>query len=74
MHVFEAQACGFQKAVGLDASGVTLGSKTRLLRFDARTGRLGLATDRERCLALLAIATRGPIDPKALLHLEAAAA
>ena len=64
----------FEKTVSLASAGLTLGTGTRLLRFDARTGRLALKTDRDRCLTLLAIAARGDrLDSDAITHLEAAA-
>ena len=75
MHASERSPQSFSATVELEAAGVTLGSDTRLVRFDARTGRLALAADRERCLALLAIAAPGArLDTTTIQHLVAAAA
>lgn len=60
-------------AIFLDGSGFTLGAGSRLVRFDPKTGRLGLASDCERCLALLPVVARTPMDAKAIRHFEAAA-
>lgn len=74
MHAPEKSPENFQETVALAAAGVTLGSDTRLIRFDARTGRLAIAADSARCLALLAIVAPGArLDPATILHLEAAA-
>lgn len=61
-------------AVALDAAGLSLGSDTLLIRFEKGTQRQAISADRERCLALLAVATRGAVAPDSIRHLEAASA
>ena len=74
MRASEGSSENFQKSVALAAAGFTLGSDTRLVRFNTRTGRLAIEADRERCLALLAVAWHGVrLDAGAIPHLEAAA-
>lgn len=73
MRVSQVSPDGFQKTVALTTAGFTLGSDTHLVRFDAQTGQLAIAADRESCLALLTVAAPSArLDAGMIKHFEAA--
>lgn len=63
-----------QRSIELDESGLVLGAGTSLVRRDPVTHRLDLSTDRDRCLALLAVVCGRPVAAGILDHVEAAGA
>ncbi len=67
-----SRATAICTAIGLTDDGLVFGAGTILARMTE--GGLSLGSDRERVLALLAVAYRHPISPDVLLHFHEASA